>query len=95
MTASGAPVGRVFGVARDAHGTGVPVEPPLVRGKAEPCTWADLADSLVSWPMANTQGPEGNYDPAGSTQMFRAFVDESPRADSSSRRRLPPVPVWV
>lgn len=26
--------------------------------------------------MANTQGPEGNYDPAGSTQMFRAFVDE-------------------
>ncbi|MFJ5308165.1 hypothetical protein [Streptomyces sp. NPDC088350] len=28
--------------------------------------------------MANTQGPEGNYDPAGSTQMFRAFVDETP-----------------
>ncbi|MFE9255597.1 hypothetical protein [Streptomyces sp. NPDC006879] len=24
----------------------------------------------------NSQGPEGNYDPAGSTQMFRAFVDE-------------------
>ncbi|MET9661344.1 hypothetical protein [Streptomyces sp. NPDC006510] len=22
------------------------------------------------------QGPEGNHDPAGSTQMFRAFVDE-------------------
>ncbi|MFF2852394.1 hypothetical protein ACFVT5_39755 [Streptomyces sp. NPDC058001] len=22
------------------------------------------------------QGPEGGYDPAGSTQMFRAFVDE-------------------
>ncbi|MDK1474942.1 hypothetical protein QNO07_16185 [Streptomyces sp. 549] len=22
------------------------------------------------------QGPEGNPDPAGSTQMFRAFVDE-------------------
>ncbi|WP_345037895.1 hypothetical protein [Streptomyces sannanensis] len=22
------------------------------------------------------QGPEGNYDPAGSTQMFRAFVDD-------------------
>lgn len=22
------------------------------------------------------QGPEGNTDPAGSTQMFRAFVDE-------------------
>jgi hypothetical protein len=28
--------------------------------------------------MANTQDPQGNYDPAGSTQMFRAFVDESP-----------------
>lgn len=26
--------------------------------------------------MANTQDPQGNYDPAGSTQMFRAFVDE-------------------
>ncbi|MFC7012940.1 hypothetical protein ACFQMH_14730 [Streptomyces viridiviolaceus] len=26
--------------------------------------------------MANNQGPQGNYDPAGSTQMFRAFVDE-------------------
>ncbi|MBW1604481.1 hypothetical protein JJV70_20715 [Streptomyces sp. JJ66] len=22
------------------------------------------------------QGPQGNHDPAGSTQMFRAFVDE-------------------
>ncbi|WP_455353079.1 hypothetical protein [Streptomyces sp. SYSU K217416] len=22
------------------------------------------------------QGPEGTHDPAGSTQMFRAFVDE-------------------
>ncbi|WP_151773692.1 hypothetical protein [Streptomyces abyssomicinicus] len=30
--------------------------------------------------MANTQGPQGNYDPAGSTQMFRAFVDEAPQA---------------
>ncbi|WP_171171897.1 hypothetical protein [Streptomyces sp. I05A-00742] len=35
--------------------------------------------------MANPhqQRPEGNYDPAGSTQMFRAFVDEgapAPRA---------------
>ncbi|MGQ4414532.1 hypothetical protein ACN6LA_004055 [Streptomyces sp. SAS_269] len=29
--------------------------------------------------MANTQGPQGNYDPAGSTQMFRAFVDEGPQ----------------
>ncbi|POX37819.1 hypothetical protein C3486_26400 [Streptomyces sp. Ru73] len=24
----------------------------------------------------NPQTPDGNYDPAGSTQMFRAFVDE-------------------
>ncbi|MFJ8073412.1 hypothetical protein ACIQ7Q_05570 [Streptomyces sp. NPDC096176] len=40
------------------------------------------------------QGSEGNYDPAGSTQMFRAFVDEgvpqgraaaTPAATSSSR----------
>ncbi|MCX4824190.1 hypothetical protein OG883_30900 [Streptomyces sp. NBC_01142] len=39
------------------------------------------------------QGPEGNYDPAGSTQMFRAFVDEAapqgrqatPAAQSGSR----------
>ncbi|MBC2875894.1 MULTISPECIES: hypothetical protein [Streptomyces] len=35
--------------------------------------------------MANPhqQRPEGTYDPAGSTQMFRAFVDEGapgPRA---------------
>ncbi|MEU1598197.1 hypothetical protein ABZ468_36565 [Streptomyces sp. NPDC005708] len=29
--------------------------------------------------MANTQGPQGNYDPAGNTQMFRAFVDEAPQ----------------
>ncbi|MFG2121625.1 hypothetical protein [Streptomyces sp. NPDC048710] len=29
--------------------------------------------------MANTQGPQGNYDPAGSTQMFRAFVEEAPQ----------------
>ncbi|MFF3336941.1 hypothetical protein ACFYWX_46915 [Streptomyces sp. NPDC002888] len=28
--------------------------------------------------MANTQGPQGNHDPSGSTQMFRAFVDEAP-----------------
>lgn len=28
--------------------------------------------------MANTQGPQGNHDPAGSTQMFRAFVDDGP-----------------
>ncbi|MFI5567995.1 hypothetical protein ACIA6T_11670 [Streptomyces sp. NPDC051740] len=30
--------------------------------------------------MANTQGPQGNHDPAGSTQMFRAFVDEEPQS---------------
>ncbi|MCF3137125.1 MULTISPECIES: hypothetical protein [Streptomyces] len=30
--------------------------------------------------MANTQGPQGNYDPAGNTQMFRAFVDEAPQS---------------
>ncbi|MFF7561518.1 hypothetical protein OIE43_22110 [Streptomyces pseudovenezuelae] len=29
--------------------------------------------------MADNQGPQGNYDPAGSTQMFRAFVDEAPQ----------------
>jgi hypothetical protein len=29
--------------------------------------------------MANTQGPQGNNDPAGNTQMFRAFVDETPQ----------------
>ncbi|HEY8985367.1 hypothetical protein ACVNF4_02330 [Streptomyces sp. S6] len=33
--------------------------------------------------MANNQNPQGNYDPAGSTQMFRAFVDEgAPQASS-------------
>ncbi|MFJ9588870.1 hypothetical protein [Streptomyces acidicola] len=42
--------------------------------------------------MANTQGPQGNNDPAGSTQMFRAFVDEpqgrqqQPAAASSGPR---------
>ncbi|MFF8399758.1 hypothetical protein [Streptomyces sp. NPDC016172] len=29
--------------------------------------------------MANNQAPQGNHDPAGSTQMFRAFVDEAPQ----------------
>ncbi|GAA3300964.1 hypothetical protein GCM10020295_43050 [Streptomyces cinereospinus] len=37
------------------------------------------ASSLGSRAMANNQGPQGNHDPAGSTQMFRAFVDEAPR----------------
>ncbi|MFF7145153.1 MULTISPECIES: hypothetical protein [Streptomyces] len=34
--------------------------------------------------MANTQGPQGNHDPAGSTQMFRAFVDESPQSEQTA-----------
>ncbi|MFF1307327.1 hypothetical protein [Streptomyces sp. NPDC058307] len=37
--------------------------------------------------MAENQVPEGNYDPAGSTQMFRAFVDEGPQG-----RRQPTAP---
>jgi hypothetical protein len=40
----------------------------------------------------NTPGPEGSYDPAGSTQMFRAFVDEGeaarPAASSQSGPRV-------
>ena len=28
--------------------------------------------------MSTPSSPENNYDPAGSTQMFRAFVDEQP-----------------
>ncbi|MGW0750300.1 hypothetical protein [Streptomyces sp. NPDC002587] len=38
----------------------------------------------------NSQVPEGNYDPAGSTQMFRAFVEEAAparQAPTSSRRQ--------
>ncbi|WP_181808630.1 hypothetical protein OHB00_25000 [Streptomyces sp. NBC_00631] len=34
--------------------------------------------------MANTEGPQGNYDPAGSTQMFRAFVDEAPQTSQQT-----------
>ena len=33
-------------------------------------------------------GPEGNYDPAGSTQMFRAFVDEQPQG-AAGRQAAP------
>ncbi|MFF9059173.1 hypothetical protein ACIRPQ_27055 [Streptomyces sp. NPDC101213] len=40
--------------------------------------------------MANTQGPQGNHDPAGSTQMFRAFVDEG--TPQASRRTPAPAP---
>lgn len=52
-------------------------------------------NSLGSCSMAhNPQGNQGNPDPAGSTQMFRAFVDEAPRggrqqaAPSSSGPRV-------
>ncbi|MEU7552948.1 hypothetical protein AB0B01_11435 [Streptomyces sp. NPDC044571] len=41
----------------------------------------------------NSQGPEGNYDPAGSTQMFRAFVEEAEpvrAAAPGSRRQAKP-----
>ncbi|MFJ6748106.1 MULTISPECIES: hypothetical protein [unclassified Streptomyces] len=33
--------------------------------------------------------PDGNYDPAGNTQMFRAFVDEggTPQAGAGAGRR--------
>ncbi|WP_329120281.1 hypothetical protein [Streptomyces sp. NBC_01465] len=37
------------------------------------------------------QGPEGNYDPAGSTQMFRAFVDEG--APQQAQRSQPAAPL--
>jgi len=40
--------------------------------------------------MANTQGPQGNNDPAGSTQMFRAFVDEQPQAVEVQRAQARP-----
>ncbi|MFD9206780.1 hypothetical protein ACFVZM_10920 [Streptomyces sioyaensis] len=32
----------------------------------------------------------GNYDPAGSTQMFRAFVDEGGTPQAGSRRASAP-----
>ncbi|NML53985.1 hypothetical protein HHL19_32530 [Streptomyces sp. R302] len=34
------------------------------------------------------QGPEG-YDPAGSTQMFRAFVDEGPQHQPQQAAAVP------
>lgn len=34
--------------------------------------------------MANTQGPQGTHDPAGNTQMFRAFVDEAPQGSQQA-----------
>ncbi|WP_314177905.1 hypothetical protein [Streptomyces winkii] len=35
------------------------------------------------------QGPEPSQDPAGSTQMFRAFVDEESGAAGSQRPAAP------
>ncbi|HEY5835691.1 hypothetical protein [Streptomyces sp.] len=36
--------------------------------------------------MSNpTPNPDNNYDPAGSTQMFRAFVDEQRPAAEAQR----------
>ncbi len=40
--------------------------------------------------MAEYQNPEQNYDPAGSTQMFRAFVDEGTPASSSRQQPAAP-----
>ncbi|MEU3981451.1 hypothetical protein AB0F77_15290 [Streptomyces sp. NPDC026672] len=40
--------------------------------------------------MANTQGPQGNHDPAGSTQMFRAFVDDAPPAQQQAAAQRGP-----
>ncbi|GAA2709232.1 MULTISPECIES: hypothetical protein [Streptomyces] len=43
--------------------------------------------------MANPQHPQahqdGPYDPAGSTQMFRAFVDEAAPAPGAPRATAP------
>lgn len=39
---------------------------------------------------SNQQSPENNYDPAGSTQMFRAFVDEEPRQAQVQRAQARP-----
>lgn len=38
------------------------------------------------------QGPDPSQDPAGSTQMFRAFVDEETGGGASARRRPAPQP---
>ncbi|WP_330297332.1 hypothetical protein [Streptomyces sp. NBC_00503] len=52
----------------------------------------------------NSQAPEGDYDPAGSTQMFRAFVDEpvpapavpgSRMQNRAARKTGPGVGVWA
>lgn len=41
-------------------------------------------------PYGQGPGPEGNYDPAGSTQMFRAFVDEGPQGTGGGRQQAQP-----
>ncbi len=46
------------------------------------------ADTLGSGGMSNN--PENNYDPAGSTQMFRAFVDEQPAPVEVQRAQARP-----
>ncbi|GGR80504.1 hypothetical protein GCM10010252_18750 [Streptomyces aureoverticillatus] len=38
------------------------------------------------------QGPEGQPDPAGSTQMFRAFVDEAPQGGGRGAQRQAAAP---
>ncbi|MEV0317593.1 hypothetical protein ACIBKX_21685 [Streptomyces sp. NPDC050658] len=40
----------------------------------------------------NPQGPQGNPDPAGSTQMFRAFVDEEPAGRRQQQASAPAGP---
>ncbi|MEU4267748.1 hypothetical protein [Streptomyces sp. NPDC026092] len=40
-------------------------------------------------PYGQGPGPEGNYDPAGSTQMFRAFVDEGPQSGGGRQAAAP------
>ncbi|SHL32264.1 hypothetical protein [Actinacidiphila paucisporea] len=37
-----------------------------------------------------SNNPENNYDPAGNTQMFRAFVDEQPPAVEVQRAQARP-----
>ncbi|MFI8995727.1 hypothetical protein [Streptomyces sp. NPDC053542] len=38
----------------------------------------------------NPQTPDGNHDPAGSTQMFRAFVDEGAPQTPRTAAATPP-----
>lgn len=73
-------VNRRFRTVRTPLATPPRAGPPdRANRPTSPEGWAGGPDSLVSWPMAHNpqspQGPQG-HDPAGSTQMFRAFVDE-------------------